>query len=638
MTGIKGRRGKSRKPPGGFDVKGRARELPEVPGVYRFLDAGGHVLYIGKARNLRKRIGAYKRPHSWLIPAMLERARSLDYTVTKTDRESLILEASMVRHHKPKYNVRLKDDKRFPYLKLTKEQFPRLIYVRRTADDGAMYFGPFTFGPINRTMRFVRKLFGLRPCANMLPRGCIYGDMGNCLAPCRGGCTDAEYAEAVAQAARYLSGEHRALMADLERKMEELSEKQEYEKAAAIRDQMRTISRLAAQQRVDFLDPKDRDAIVVRRTGAEKALALHYSIRGGIVVAKKNFSLDAPECLGPGEILEGFLTQYYGNASPPPEIMLQAAVPGRTLLEDWLSSVAGRKVRLLLPKKGPRGKLLELMESDLATLAVAMEGGRPKDSAYDEAAAELQKWLGLERPPESLEAYDISTIQGTNSVGAKVRFENGLPAKNGYRRFRIKTVSGQDDFAMMGEVVARRLGHVDDDPLPDLMLIDGGKGQLGAALGAVKRAGAMDGSVKSVGPPPLHGTTASRSLREEGGGDKKGAAGIALVALAKREEELFVPGEEAPLPIPPGSKARLLLQRVRDEAHRFAVGYHRKLRAKGQTGSALDKVERLGEKKAAALLRRFSSVAGIRAASEDELRQVGGIGPALARRIKEALR
>jgi excinuclease ABC subunit C len=343
--------------------------------------------------------------------------------------------------------------------------------------------------------------------------------------------------------------------------------------------------------------------MVVKRTGAEKALLLHYSIRGGIVVARKNFSLDAPEGLGPGGVIEGFLTQYYGNASPPPEIMLPAAVPGRALVEDWLSSVAGRRVRLLLPKKGPRQKLLELMESDLASLAAAIDGRRPRDSAYDEAAAELEKWLGLGKPPESIEAYDISTIQGTNSVGAKVRFENGLPAKAGYRRFKIKTVTGQDDFAMMGEVVSRRLGHVDDDPLPDLMLIDGGKGQLGAASGALRKAGVKQ----------------------------------ALASLAKREEEVFVPGEESPLPIPPGSKARLLLQRVRDEAHRFAVGYHRKLRAKGQTGSALDKVEGLGAKKAAALLRRFSSVAGIRAASEDELRQVEGIGPVLARKIKGTL-
>ncbi|MBM4247913.1 MAG: excinuclease ABC subunit UvrC [Euryarchaeota archaeon] len=618
MTGRRDRREGPQKPPQGFDVRARARELPELPGVYQFLDASGKVLYIGKARNLRKRIDSYIRPHSWLIPAMLERARSLDYTVTKTDRESLILEASMVRHHKPRYNVKLKDDKRFPYLKLTKEGFPRLIHVRRTADDGATYFGPFTFGPINRTMRFVRRLFGLRPCASLLPRGCIYGDMGNCLAPCRGKCTQKEYAEAVGQAARYLSGEHRALLTGLEERMEELSERQEYEKAAAIRDQIRTVSRLAARQRVDFLDPADRDAIVVRRAGAERALALHYSIRGGIVVAKKHFSLDAPEGLGPGDVLEGFLTQYYGNASPPPEIMMPAAVPGRALVEDWLSSVAGRRVRLLLPKKGPRRRLLGLMESDLAALAAAMEGGKPRDGAYDEAAAELQKWLCLPRVPESIEAYDISTIQGTSSVGAKVRFENGLPAKSGYRRFRIKSVAGQDDFAMMGEVLSRRMGHMDDDPLPDLMLIDGGKGQLGAALGAMKRAGAKGEGVK-------------------GGDANVAGARPALAALAKREEEVFVPGEEAPLPIPPGSKARLLLQRVRDEAHRFAVGYHRKLRSRGQTGSALDRVEGLGAKKAAALLRRFSSVAGIRAASEDELRQVEGIGPKLARQVKETL-
>ena len=205
---------------GHFDVRQESRKLPPLPGVYSFLDESGKILYIGKARNLRKRVSSYVRPHSWLIPAMLERARSLDYTVTNTEREALILEASMVRHHKPRYNVKLMDDKRFPYLKLTCESYPRLIYVRRTANDGARYFGPFTFGPINRTMRFVRRLFGLRPCARMLPKGCIYGDMGNCLAPCRGGCTEREYNEAVEQAARYLGGEHRQLLTELEKRME----------------------------------------------------------------------------------------------------------------------------------------------------------------------------------------------------------------------------------------------------------------------------------------------------------------------------------------------------------------------------------------------------------------------------------
>jgi excinuclease ABC subunit C len=535
---------------------------------------------------------------------MLERARSLDYTVTKTEREALILEAGMVRHHKPRYNVRLKDDKRFPYLKLTKERFPRLLYVRKPADDGAMYFGPFTFGPINRTTRFVRRLFGLRPCARMLPRGCIFGDLGACMAPCRGGCTEAEYAEAAGHAAKYLSGQHRDLMAGLEEMMEEHSQRQEYEKAAAIRDQIRAISRLAAEQRVDFLDPNDRDAMVVRRTGPVRALVLHYSIRGGLAVARKNFSLDVNELHGPGEILEAFVTQYYGNADPPPEIILPVAVPGRALLEEWLSSVAGRRVRLRVPGKGPRRKLLELLEANMGTLAAAIGGEKPGDKEDLEAAAELQRVLGLRHPPRTIEAYDISTIQGTSSVGAKVRFENGRPDRSGYRRFRIRSVRGQDDFAMMGEVVSRRLRHIGEDPLPDLLLIDGGRGQLGAALEAIKRAGVE----------------------------------VPVASLAKREEEVFVPGIEGPVPIPADSPAKLLLMRVRDEAHRFAVGYHRNVRARGQTASALDGIRGLGEKKAAALLRRFSSVKGIRAASEDELRQVEGIGPNLAKRISEALR
>jgi excinuclease ABC subunit C len=420
--------------------------------VYYFLDGNGKILYIGKARDLRRRVAAYSRPHSWLIPAMLERARSLDYTVTSTEREALILEASMVRHHKPKFNVKLKDDKRFPYLKLTREPFPRLLYVRRTSNDGARYFGPFTYGPINRTLRFVRKLFGLRPCARMLPRGCIYGDTGTCLAPCTGQCTEREYNEATEQAARYLGGEHRRLLSELERRMEEHSAAQQFEKAAAIRDQIRAITRLAAQQRVDFLDPEDRDAIALRRLGPEKAILLHYSIRGGVVVARKNFSLDVNEAHGPAEVLDGFMTQYYGNASPPPEILLPLAVTGRAVLEDWLSSVRGKKVLLRVPKKGPGRKLLDLMETDLRTLSAAMAGKEAPDGAHMEAVSELGLSLGLGRPPVTIEAFDISTIQGTNSVGAKVRFRDGRPEKSGYRRFKIRTVRGQDDFAMMGEV------------------------------------------------------------------------------------------------------------------------------------------------------------------------------------------
>jgi len=591
------------KPTAPFDIRGESRKLPPLPGVYSFLDETGKILYIGKARNLRKRVSSYVRPHSWLIPAMLKRARSLDYTVTNTEREALILEASMVRHHKPRYNVKLMDDKRFPYLKLTCESYPRLIYVRRTANDNARYFGPFTYGPINRTMRFVRRLFGLRPCARMLPNGCIYGDMGNCLAPCRGGCTEREYNQAAEQAARYLGGEHRQLLTELEKRMEELSGRQQFEKAAAIRDQIRAITRLAAQQRVDFLDPEDRDAIALRRQRPDKALLLHYSIRGGIVVARKNFLLDINQSHGPAEIIEGFITQYYGNASPAPKILLPVAVKGRAVLEDWLSSVRGKKVALRVPKKGPGRKLLDLMETDLRTLAAAMAGQQAPDARYLEAASSLGDSLGLDHPLATIESFDISTIQGTNSVGAKVRFRDGRPEKSGYRRFKIKTVRGQDDFAMMGEVVARRLAHAGDDPLPDIILIDGGKGQLTAAVAAVHRAKVQ----------------------------------LPMVALAKREEEIFVPGKDAPLSIPKGSPAKLLLMRVRDEAHRFAVGYHRNLRAKGQTRSALDSIPGLGKNKAAALLRRFSSVAGIRAASEDELRQVEGIGPALARKIKQSL-
>jgi len=589
--------------PGSFNVLAAASKLPRQPGVYSFLDAGGVILYIGKALDLRKRVASYTKPHSWLIPAMLLEARSIDFTVTRTEREALILEASMVRHHKPKYNIKLKDDKRFPYLKLTKEKYPRLLYVRRPLDDGARYFGPFTYGPVSKTMRFVRRLFGVRPCTRPLPKGCIFGDIRACLGPCRGGCTDEEYAEAVGQAANYLSGDHRALMAELAGKMDAHSQKCEYEKAAAIRDQLKVIGHLAAQQRVDFLDMHDRDAAVVRRVGADRALVLHYSIRGGTVVAKKNFTLDVKFGHGGGEMLEAFITQYYGNASPPPELILSSAVPGRTVLEEWLGSIRGSRVKLWVPRKGPRLKLLQLMDTNLDSLARAMEGEKAKEAAAGETLAELQRALGLDGVPEVIEAYDISTIQGSHSVGAKVRFEHGEPQKSGYRRYRIRCVARQDDYAMLGEVLSRRLHHLDDDALPDLMLIDGGKGQLSAAMDAASRSGIV----------------------------------VRMASLAKEREECFVPDAPGPVPLPDRSPAKLLLMRMRDEAHRFAVGYHRNLRARSQISSALDGIEGLGEQKRTALLRRFLSVKMIRAASELELALVDGIGPRLAKRIKLSL-
>jgi excinuclease ABC subunit C len=594
---------KKAKGPRPFDVRCASKDLPTDPGVYSFLDCKGTILYIGKARNLKKRVAQYTKPHSWLIPAMLEQAQRIDFTVTKTEREALILEAGMVRHYRPRYNVRLKDDKRFPYIKITKEKYPRILYVRKPANDNARYFGPFVWGPINKTLRFVRKLFGIRPCTKLLPRGCVYGDIGVCLAPCRGGCLDEDYDAAVEQASKYLSGDHCKLMNELEERMNKHSELQEFEKAAAIRDQIHAISRLAAQQRVDFLDPSDRDATVVRKISDDRAMALHYSIRNGTVVAKKNFSLDINEGHGNGQILEAFMMQYYGNAAPPPEIIVPEAIPGKAVMQEWLSSVSGRSVKIIVPKKGPRKKLLDLMGTNLQTLIASIEGTAPKDAAYAEVAKELQSLFGLDKPPLTIEAYDISTIQGSYSVGSKVRFDHGAPDKSGYRRFKIKTVKGQDDFAMMEEVVTRRLGHKDDDPLPDLLLIDGGKGQLASAQAAAKKSG-ID---------------------------------ISMVALAKQEEELFLPGVNEPIKVPSSTPAKLVLMRARDEAHRFAVTYHRKVRSKGEFSSALDNIQGLGESNKRALLTRFSSVRGIRAASEDELTNVDGIGPALAKRIKDAL-
>jgi excinuclease ABC subunit C len=588
------------------ELREQIKGLPRSPGVYSFMDVRGNILYSGKAMSLRGRVGDYIDPghQSFQIPAMLKRARKLEFTVTATEREALILEANMVRHHKPPFNILLKDDKRFPYLKLTREKYPRVLLVRRIGSDGARYFGPFTAGPIRKTQRLVRRLFRLRPCTRLLPRGCIYGDIGACLAPCRGDCTDGEYDGAVEQAGQFLQGEHRELTSALEERMKELSGEQRYEEAALIRDQLKAVSRLAALQRVDFLDAAGRDAVAVRRLSARRAILLHFTIRGGHLVARKSFTMDVLPKSEPQEILSAFLGQMYGDAAPPGEILLPLMPDDSGVLSDWLGSVRGKKVRLTVPLRGPCRKLMEMVENNLGHLAAQMGAGAGKEDPCRQACSDLMEQLKLDFEPRLIEGYDISTIQGRYPVGSRVSFRDGRPRKEGYRRYRIKTVQGQDDFAMMEEVLGRRFARRKDDPLPDLILIDGGKGQLTAAMKAATAAG----------------------------------VDIPMAALAKREEELFLPGQKTPVVLPLDSPARDMLIRVRDEAHRFAVGYHRKLRARGQTRSELDDIPGVGPGTREALLSRFGSVRKLREASVEELCRVDGIGPKTAAVIHDFLR
>lgn len=580
------------------------RSVPRKPGVYQFYDGDGKVLYIGKSRNLRDRLSAYMdgSDDRFQIPHMMKRAVRLDFTVTATEREALILENNMIRHHKPPYNILLKDDKHFPYLKITRDKFPRIVMVRRVSNDGCGYFGPFTAGPIRKTQRTVRRLFRLRPCTRMLPRGCIYGDINVCMAPCRGDCTPEEYSQSVQQAEMFLRGEHRELERKLRKRMKDLSDDLRFEDAAQIRDQLAAISRLAAQQRVDFLDDRDRDALGVKRIGRTRAVVVHFSIRNGQIISRRNFTLDIQPDSKPGEIISAFLSQHYGTGTPPKEVLITQRTDDGEVLEEWLGSVRGSRVKLIVPTRGPKKKLMEMVEQNLRHVVSQMEGESGSENIYSEAALELMEWLGLERPPKTIEGFDISTIQGRHSVGSKVSFENGKPRKGAYRRFKIRSVEGQDDFAMMEEVISRRITHRDDDPVPDLMLIDGGKGQLGSASHAVQRSGI-----------PLR-----------------------MVALAKKDEEFFLPGKPDPVPMPAGP-ARDLLINVRDEAHRFALLYHRKIRGKAQTVSELDRIPGIGKETRIRLLSHFGSVKRIWLASEGELCQVEGIGPKRARDIKKYL-
>lgn len=583
-----------------YDV---ARSGPERPGVYMFKDDSGKILYIGKAKNIRRRLldYFYGKGHAFQVPAMLARARHLEFTVTATEREALILEASMIRYYKPRYNILLKDDKRFPYLELTPEEYPRLVVVRRIKKDGGKYFGPFTSGPIRKTQRMLTKMFRLRSCSKMRPQGCVYGDIGACMAPCRGDCSREEYAEAVSRAELFLSGKHKELMNIIEENMHRAASSLNFEEAAVLRDQLKAVSRLSSTQRVDFMGDVTLDALTATAVGPNKALVMLYVVRDGLVVARKNFVLGMPVGSDTGDILYAFILQYYNSASPPGEILLDEELDDMEAIADWLSSLRGSTVRISVPTAGSRRKLMELVKENLhLTVSIMMAEDIPQPE-YNEGAKQLMDELGLQSIPITIECFDISTIQGSYSVGSKVLLRSGWPDKRQYRRYRIKTVGGQDDFAMMYEVIKRRLSHLDTEPLPDLMLIDGGKGQLAAALRAARDAG-ID---------------------------------IQFLALAKKEEECYLPGKSQPVKLPDNSPALSILVRARDEAHRFAISYHRNLRGRGQLESELDGVPGLGRKRKSALLRRFGSVKGIRKASIEQIMDVKGIGREMARRIKD---
>lgn len=599
----------------------RLRALPDGPGVYLFKDRAGEVIYVGKAASLRARVRSYFQRYHQLgepkVRAIRESLADWEYIVTASEVEALVLEEDLIKSYRPRFNVRLKDDKRFPYLAITmQEPFPRLMLTRRAEHDGARYFGPYTNVELVReNLNALRSLFPIRSCNDRIipgkpsrKRPCLDYSLKQCAAPCVGKVGQEEYHQLAADLCRFLEGRRADLLEELRAEMAEAAAALEFERAARLRDRIAAFERLIGQRRAR---PRPQPGAEEDALGlaCDPALGLCivqlFSVRDGRVRRGERFALEAPEGSTASEVLSAFLRRFYSEAAEVPrEVLLPQDVEEPELLERWLAGLRGGKVTLLVPRRGPKLGLVRLAARN-AELALTEERLKA-EQAYREQAAleELQRYLGLQGPPRRIEGYDISMIQGSEPVGAMVVFEAGYPKKSDYRRFRIKGAACRDDLAMLAEVLGRRIMDERFPPPPDLVLIDGGKGQLAAAL-AVMRA--------------------------------RGWAKVPAVALAKEFEEVFIAGRAGPLPIPKDSQALYLLQRVRDEAHRFAVKYHRLRRKRQALQSELEAIPGIGPQRARLLLRHFGSLARLREASLEDLLSVPGLPKTVAERAYRAL-
>lgn len=594
--------------------------LPQAPGVYWFRDARGEVLYVGKAASLRSRVRSYFSPPSTLPPKterMMGRVADLEFMVTDSEQEALILECNLIKRHRPRYNVRLKDDKSYPYLKVElREKWPRIYATRRWEQDGSRYFGPFASArSVRQTLGVLRRLFPFRTCKRNITgidsRACLEYDIHRCVGPCIGAATEEEYRRVIRQVILFLEGRDRAVQRELRRRMEEASRKLAFERAAVLRDQIAAVEQVTQSQKISSTLRQDMD--VVALAGArDLAYVQVFFIRGGRLVGREPYVVEGAQDEAPGDVMASFLQQFYGSSpSVPPLILLQHPVAQPELLEGWLRGRRGGPVKLHVPRRGEKKGLVDMAAQNahqgLEHYRITQLGAA---DAIAEALYQLQQALGLPRLPQRVEGYDISNIQGAWAVGGMVVFEHGRPRPAHYRRFRIRSQDTPDDYAMLQEMLQRRLGRGEGfggegpwQTLPDLLLIDGGKGHLSAALEVLSGA----------------------------------AVKVPVAALAKEEEQVFVPGSPQPLPLAPSSPALLLLQRIRDEAHRFALSYHIRARRRSTTASALDSVPGIGPRRRRELLRRFGSVRAIREATAEDIAATPGLTPRLARLLKQSL-
>ncbi|MEW6398616.1 MAG: excinuclease ABC subunit UvrC [Bacillota bacterium] len=620
--------------------------LPDRPGVYLFKDAAGQVVYVGKALSLRNRVRSYFHSSAGLnqrTMAMLSRAAGLDWIVTDTELEALTLESNLVKRHRPRYNVMLKDDKHYPYLRVTTEdRWPRLVVARRARRDGSRYFGPYyPASVVHETMRLCRRLFPLRTCSDRAlgntERPCLNYHIGRCLGPCTGQVDADEYRQVVRDLCLFLGGRGEEVRQRLRARMEEAAGRLEFEKAARLRDQIQALDRLIEEQKMVSTGLEDQDVVGLARAGGDVCLQVFF-MRAGKVVGRRHYFLPAASlALAPGasertgagtahdapgggngrvqdaEILAAFLKQHYADTEDiPAQILLPSAPEESDLIGEWLTRQAGHRVSLVVPRKGEKRRLVELVTENARQVLneIKPEEERRREMGR-EAARVLGELAGLVGPVHRLEGYDISNLQGRQAVGSLVVFEDGVPRKEHYRLFRLRT-PGPDDYAMMQEVLFRRFRRGLQEAgsgsswatMPDLVLVDGGRGQLNAALEVLR---ALD------------------------------LERIPAMGLAKEQELLFLPDRPEAVELPRDSAALHLVQWLRDEAHRFALGHHRRARKREGLRSLLDEVPGIGPRRKKELLRHFGSLEKLVAASVEELAAVPGMNRAAARRLKEYL-
>ncbi len=597
--------------------------LPTSPGVYLMKDASGEVIYVGKAVNLRNRVRSYFQPssdHSPKVAVMVEHIADIDYIVTGSELEALILECNLIKKHRPKYNVRLRDDKTYPFIKVTTgEAYPGVYLTRRVLRDRSRYFGPYTdVSAARETLRLLKRVFPLRQCSKKIdpdspaPRPCLNYQIKRCLGPCANLVGVDEYGEVVGEVLMFLEGRQDDLARSLRRRMDVAADALDYERAAVLRDQLHAVETVVQRQRIVSEDRTDRDVIAIARDQLGACVQIMF-VRGGKLVGNDHFMLGGAYGAGDAETLSSFIREYYSQTgSVPREVLLESEIEDAKTVDQWLSRLRGRAVSVRTPRRGDKRRLVELASANAAEFLERTRAAEQREvSARISALAELSTHLGLAAPPDRIECYDISTLQGTEAVGSMAVFEAGAPAKSQYRRFRIRHVEGQDDYAMIAEVIRRRLARAlrdDPDPrfgrLPDLIVVDGGRGQLNAAAEVI---------------------------------DSMGKGDIPLVSLAEREEEIYLRDQASPLTLPWDSAALHLVQHLRDEAHRYALAYHRNLRGKRSISSELTDLPGIGKKRTIALMRRFGSLDALYNATVDEIAATPGMNMPVARTVFEHL-